>query len=167
MRYDATLKNYPQLKNFILQHFEVLAVCPEVEIGLSVPRPPVQLVSHTDNAQDNAQTSLSIRGRDDASLDITQAMNHYCQQRPPQLSRIHGYIFKSKSPSCGIHHVPVFNTQNEIIETTSGFFVSAILKHYPDLPITDETALSDTSQRETFLQQVQQYQQTHSCPTHS
>jgi uncharacterized protein YbbK (DUF523 family) len=94
-------------------------------------------------------------------------MNHYCQQRSVQLNNIHGYIFKSKSPSCGINNVPVFNQQNEIIETTSGVFVSAILKHYPKLPITDEVALANASQLNAFLQQVQQYQQTHLCPTHS
>jgi len=161
VRYDAALKNYPQLKSFIQHHFEVIAVCPEVEIGLSVPRPPVQLVSNTN---DN-KTGLSIIGRDDSSIDITQPMNHYCQQRPVQLNNIHGYIFKSKSPSCGIKNVPVFNLQNEIIETTSGVFVSAILKHYPNLPITDETGLSNPSRLNAFLQQVQHYQQ-HLCQTH-
>lgn len=155
MRYDAKLKTYPELVKFISLNFNVLAVCPEVEIGLGVPRPPVQLYGTRD--------IIEVRGRDDAAIDITHNINHYCQQKPLELSAIHGYIFKSKSPSCGIRDIPLFNNQGDVTDTTMGVFAQAILQHYPKLPITDEQGLLKTSQCEDFLDQVKLFQQKISC----
>ncbi|RDH82549.1 MAG: hypothetical protein DIZ80_09700 [endosymbiont of Galathealinum brachiosum] len=154
VRYDATIKEYPLLLNFIKQHFKVISVCPEVEIGLTVPRAPVQLCGSTDN--------IHILGRDDPSIDITVNMQSYCQQRPPQLDSIHGYIFKSKSPSCGIENIPVHNN-GEIISMTKGVFVTAILQHFPKLPITDELDLINHEHCEIFLQLVKKHQQNQTC----
>lgn len=150
VRYDGAIKNYSLLLNFIQQHFSIISVCPEVEIGLSVPRPAVQLCGDINN--------IKMLGRDDASIDITDAMQHYCKQRPTQLNSICGYIFKSKSPSCGIKNIPIFNPQGEISAITKGLFASAILQQFPNLPITDEQALTTTNQCTIFLQQVKHYQ---------
>ena len=151
VRYDGEVKYFTDLLDYIQTHFQTIAVCPEVEIGLSVPRPPVQLTGTIDN--------IKLTGRDDAAIDITQPMQHYCQQRPAQLHSIQGYIFKSKSPSCGIKDIPVFGPQGQIITTRSGLFAHAVLQHYPNLPITDEQGLISNQQRERFLQHVQHYRQ--------
>jgi len=128
-------------------------VCPEVEIGLSVPRPPIQLNGTLD--------AITLQGRDDPLIDITQAMQNYCQLRPPQLDSIHGYIFKSKSPSCGIQKIPLFDGYGNINTFTQGVFVSAILQRFPTLPITDELTLIDEAQWDIFLLHVKQYQNDH------
>jgi len=117
-----------------------------------VPRPPVQLNGELNNPK--------ITGRDDASIDITKPMRQYCQQRPAQLNSIQAYIFKSKSPSCGIKDVPVFNSQGQTIGASRGVFAHAILQHYPNLPITDEQGLLSLNQRNDFLQEIQLYGQT-------
>lgn len=96
-------------------------------------------------------------GRDDSSIDVTQDMEFFCQQRPPQLDSIHGYIFKSKSPSCGVENVPLFNNQGFEMGLTRGLFVSAMLQLYPALPITDEIHLLNQQQLESFLQQTIDY----------
>jgi len=140
------------LLDFIDINFQVIAVCPEVEIGLSVPRPPVQLTGELNN--------IKITGRDDPSIDITKPMQQYCQQRPAQLNSIQGYIFKSKSPSCGIKDIPVFNSDGQPVGTSQGAFARAILQYYPDLPITDEQGLQSPEQRDDFLHQIQLYGQT-------
>jgi len=155
VRYDANIKQYPDLITFISKYFNLISVCPEVEIGLSVPRPALQLYGSLDN--------IEIRGRDDPSIDITADMKQYCQQHPAELSAIHGYIFKSKSPSCGIRDIPLFNSQGEITNSTKGVFVQAILQHYPNLPITDEQGLLNPSHCEHFLHQVKLYQQKQIC----
>ena len=154
VRYDAKVQLYPELKQFIQQHFDIISVCPEVEIGLSVPRPPVQLV---ETRLPNDLSYIKMIGRDDPSIDITQDMQKYCQQRPPQLNSIHGYIFKSKSPSCGVDNAPLFNEQGLDAGLAKGLFVSAILQFYPSLPITDELNLITQQQLETFLQQTIDY----------
>jgi len=140
------------LLDFINANFQVIAVCPEVEIGLSVPRPPIQLTGDLNN--------IKITGRDDSSIDITKPMQQYCQQRPAQLNSIQAYIFKSKSPSCGIKDIPIFNSDGQTIGTSRGTFAQAILQHYPDLPITDEQGVLNLKQRDDFLHQIQLYGQT-------
>lgn len=151
VRYDGEIKHYPDLNQWLAQYCHTLAVCPEVEMGLSVPRPPLQLVQ--------TASGIQMRGRDDPELDVTAAMQQFCQQRPPQLGAIHGYIFKSRSPSCGIADIPLFNQQNEVIEQGRGLFVSAMLQHYPALPISDEQQLDNHAAFMDFLQQVRDYRQ--------
>jgi len=107
--------------------------------------------------------TIEVRGRDDRSVDITDKINQYCQRQPPELNSIHGYIFKSKSPSCGIRDIPLFNNQGEVTDTTIGVFANAILQHYPNLPITDEQGLLKASQCEHFLHQVKLFKQKKSC----
>ncbi len=153
VRYDAKIKSYPLIINFIAQHFEAISVCPEVELGLGVPRPAVQL--------SGSLTDIKITGRDDPSIDISHSMHTFCKQRSAELNSIHGYIFKSKSPSCGIADIPIFNRHNKIITTTHGVFVNAILQKYPQLPITDEQHLLTTEQCHIFLRKVKQFQKNY------
>ncbi|MFW2374182.1 MAG: DUF523 domain-containing protein [Gammaproteobacteria bacterium] len=146
VRYDAEIKHFPSLLTFINLYFEPITVCPEVEIGLSVPRPPVQLMNDPDQPQ--------MVGRDDPGIDITAPMQQFCEQRPLSLQNICGYIFKSRSPSCGIHDVPVFDRDNHIIQYGSGLFARAIHQHLPNIPMVDETELVTERQQQQFLQQV-------------
>lgn len=155
VRYDAEIKQYPALVSFINQHFELLPICPEVEIGLSVPRPAVQLVA------DQGQGQPQMVGRDNPDIDVTAQMQQFCEQRPASLHYICGYIFKSRSPSCGISDVPLFNKNNHIIHYGSGLFTQAICRHFPDLPIVNETELDSEQQRQQYLQQVLNYYHDH------
>ncbi|MCW9013459.1 MAG: DUF523 domain-containing protein [Gammaproteobacteria bacterium] len=157
VRYDGALKHFADIHQFLLQHAELIPVCPEVEIGLSVPRPAVQL---TGSPQRPAMT-----GRDNPALDISPQMYAFCKHKPLLLSGICGYVFKSKSPSCGIRNIPVFD-HGEIISTNNrGLFAQAMFDHYPELPIIDETLLTTDPQRHQFLQQVLNY--CHNRPTTS
>lgn len=154
MRYDAELKHFPELVAFVEQQFNLVAVCPEVEIGLTVPRPPVQLVQQGEQ--------LQMLGRDDPTLDLTTVMQAYCDQRGTQLNSIHGYIFKSRSPSCGVTDTPIFNAQGDTLQLASGLFAQRMLQLYPQLPITDEESLASEAQRTAFARRVQHYQQQQS-----
>jgi len=150
VRYDGAVKTEPRLMGFIQQHFSVIGICPEVEIGLSIPRPPLQLTGTSNN--------IRIQGRDDPRLDITLPMQKYCQLRPSQLDSIQGYIFKSKSPSCGLSNIPLFDAQGKIQAHASGVFAHAIMQRFPDLPVSDELSLINETQWDIFLQRVYQYQ---------
>lgn len=152
MRYNGEVKRFPQLLEFINQHFQIIPVCPEVEAGLSVPRPPVQLTGKLE--------AHRLIGRDDPSIDVTDALQNYCHKKTLQLNSIHGYIFKSRSPSCGVTDTPLFDNDNNIITYTSGVFARAMLQHYPDLPITDENTLSQSNELTRFLARVKQYQKS-------
>ncbi len=151
VRYDGESKFLPGICHELQQHFNLIAVCPEVEIGLGVPRPPVQLTG------DPAHPSMT--GRDDPQINVTDKMRDYCTSKPTQLKHICGYVFKSKSPSCGIHSIPVFDHGEIMDDNNRGLFADAMIKLYPELPITDELALSQPEQRQQFIHQVLHYYQ--------
>ncbi|TNF33411.1 MAG: DUF523 domain-containing protein [Gammaproteobacteria bacterium] len=101
-----------------------------------------------------------MTGRDDPNINVTDRMRHYCSTRPQQLDFISGYVFKSKSPSCGLHSIPVF-LHGKIIDTDHrGLFAEAITSRYPGLPVSDELALATEEQRQQFIEQVLHYKQT-------
>lgn len=152
VRYDGQLKGLPELVQYMQRHFELLPVCPEVEIGLSVPRPAVQL------SGDPEQPNMT--GRDDASIEVSDAMRTFCLSRPQSLKHIVGYVFKSRSPSCGIRQIPVFQDQAIIAHDNAGLFADAIINQFSQLPICDETELISETQRDYFVQQVLNYIKT-------
>lgn len=153
VRYDGECKGMPEIYQHMQQHFCLLAVCPEVEIGLGVPRPAVQLTGNPEQP--------SMTGRDNISLDVTDSMNNFCRTRPQTLKHIGGYIFKSKSPSCGLRNIPVLQQGNIIEPDSQGLFARAITQHNPDLPVVDETELNDLIKRNHFVQQVLNYLEQH------
>lgn len=146
VRYNGEIKQFDALIQQLQQHFEFIAVCPEVEIGLPVPRPPVQL---SGDAQAPRMT-----GRDDATLDITERMRAYCVTKPRELEQICGYVFKSRSPSCGLHDVPLFDAGKIILPNHRGLFAQAITARWPDLPVADELQLNDATARAQFIRRV-------------
>ena len=154
VRYDGELKHIPELCEQLQQHFQLLAVCPEVEIGLSVPRPPLQLSR-------DAGGRVRMIGRDDRSIDVSDAMDAFCRARPDTLSDICGYVFKSRSPSCGLRNIPLLLEQGHIDDNHAGLFARAMMDRYPDLPVADEMALQSSRQRQLFIRQALDYRRHH------
>lgn len=148
VRYDGQSKDCPALHRQLSQYFELLPICPEVEMGLSVPRPPVQLQRH--------QGELRMIGRDDAGIDVTRLMLDYRERRCRQLPPLAGYVFKSRSPSCGLH-VPVFQQGAVIEEDGMGLFAAYVTQQYPRLPIAEESELETQEQRDAFIQRALDY----------
>jgi len=156
VRYDGDSKGIADIYQHMQQHFDLLAVCPEVEIGLGVPRPAVQLTGDPQHP--------NITGRDDDTIDITKAMRTFCHTRPQTLKHICAYIFKSRSPSCGIRNIPIHNASmpQQIIEHNGrGLFAEAMIKYYPEMPVADETELTTHSEREHFVQRILDYIEQH------
>ena len=151
VRYDGEIKTYSDIVQHLQQKFELLPVCPEVEIGLSVPRPAVQL------SGDILQPRMT--GRDDPELDVTDAMHAFCEHKPLQLSHICGYVFKSKSPSCGLRNIAVFSNGNILTNNQRGLFAQAIVERWPNLPVREETELQTTIQRQLFIELVLNFYQ--------
>lgn len=150
MRYDGRCQHDPQLTKYFGARFELIPVCPEVEIGLGVPRPPVELTGNP--------LSPRLTGRDNPALDITTLMTNYCPGRVASLHDICGYIFKSRSPSCGLRDTPVYQNQ-QIMHLGAGLFARAIQNAYPQLPLKDELQLQSMQAMEDFSQQLLDYHQ--------
>ena len=146
VRYDGKSKANQIVLEQLSQVLELIPVCPEVEAGLSTPRPPVQLTGSIKNPK--------LTGRDDPSLDITDIMQAYCETRPLGLNHLSGFIFKSRSPSCGLNSTPVYIDGHCVSETGRGIFSKSLCKTCPDLPVIEDTELEAKNQLERFMQAV-------------
>jgi uncharacterized protein YbbK (DUF523 family) len=149
VRYDGESKPHSVVIEQLGQLFEFVPVCPEVEAGLSIPRSPVQLSGSIDDP--------SITGRDDPELDVTELMLTYCNSRPAELKQLSGFVFKSRSPSCGLNTTPVFIDGNCITDNSRGLFARAMTSLYPELPVIEETGLEPDDKRELFIERIYSY----------
>jgi len=157
VRYDGEIKTYADICQHLQQYFELIPVCPEVEIGLGVPRPAVQLSGDISHPR--------MTGRDDPQLDLTDPMRDYCKHKPLQLNHICGYIFKSKSPSCGLKNIPVFNSGKILATDHRGLFAQTIVERWPNLPVSEEIDLHTYEQRVQFIALAMNYYRTqHNTP---
>jgi uncharacterized protein YbbK (DUF523 family) len=150
VRYDGDAKPHHVVIEKLSELFELVPVCPEVEAGFSVPRPPVQLTDSIERPR--------LTGRDDPSLDATQQMQHYCNTRPAELERLCGFVFKSRSPSCGLSSTPVFINGECVTDTSQGLFARAMTDAYPQLPVIEETELDAREKYQRFIDRVFAYQ---------
>ena len=146
VRYDGQAKPNPFIIEKLSELFELIPVCPEVEAGLSVPRPPVQLTGSI--------TSPRLTGRDDASIDITEIMVEYCSRKIQTLNDLHGFIFKSRSPSCGLHSTPVFIDGQAISDNSRGIFAGSMRETYPGLPMIEDSDLEDPELYQQFVSAI-------------
>ena len=152
VRYDGGHSRSDTIIESIGELFELIAFCPEVAIGLSIPRPPINLVS--------VSGGIHVRGVDDPSHDVTDALSNYALSITQQLNVVSGYIFKSRSPSCGRDDVNVYDSETrQVVGISAGQFAKTITKQYPQLPVEDELGLSDKKTRDDFIRRVVAYSQ--------
>jgi uncharacterized protein YbbK (DUF523 family) len=149
VRYDGESKPNGIVIEQLGELFELLPVCPEVEVGLAVPRPPVRLTGSIDHPR--------LTGRDDPDLDVSEQMKIYCTTRPAELKHLCGFVFKSRSPSCALNSAPVFIDGDCVTETSRGLFARAMTGLYPDLPVIEETELEINGRYEKFINDVLRY----------
>lgn len=149
VRYDGN-HSYHHGINHLADYFDFQPVCPEVGIGMGIPRDPVQLV-RTGN-------KLHVRGIKDPSIDVTNKLHIYGSKTARQLEHIRGYIFKSCSPSCGIKDVRTFDSRGLPGETNGvGAFAEEIIRHFPNMPIEEEHYLDEPDLRDNFIERVRMY----------
>jgi uncharacterized protein YbbK (DUF523 family) len=149
VRYDGDSKASIIVIERLGDLFELAPVCPEVEAGLAVPRPPVQLTGSIEHPR--------LTGRKDPRLDVTELMLNYCNSRPVDLDHLSGFVFKSRSPSCGLNSTPVFINGACVTETGSGLFARAMAAMYPGLPAIEDDELELASKYQQFIDEVYQY----------
>jgi uncharacterized protein YbgA (DUF1722 family)/uncharacterized protein YbbK (DUF523 family) len=143
VRWDGTIIASEFVEK-LKQYIQFIPVCPEIEIGLGVPRDPIRLVS----------TNGDIRLIQPSSgLDLTEKMEEFAERFLNSLDKVDGFILKSASPSSGIKNVKIYPTKEKSasIAKGPGAFGGAVLKKYPNLAIEDERRLLNPRIREHFL----------------
>lgn len=145
VRYDGTDKRDRFIVGTLGKYFEFLPVCPEVAIGLGVPRPPIRLVGST--------RSPHAVGVVNPGLDVTKKLATYGRNQARALDNISGYILKSRSPSCGVESVKVFAGYGRV-KRGRGIYAAAFMAARPLLPVEEEGRLGEIGLRDNFLERV-------------
>jgi len=147
VRYDGQHKHDQFLTDTLGRYVEYIGVCPEVECGLHVPRESMSLVGSVDTPR------LMTR---ENRRDLTRQMLEWVTAKLSSMEKesFCGFIFKSKSPSCGIDRVKVYSSNGMPVGSTSGLFAREFMKKFPLLPVEDEGRLHDPEIRENFLDRI-------------
>lgn len=119
-------------------------VCPEVEIGLGTPRPPVRLVT----------TGGGLRMvQPETRRDVTRAMSRFASRYVSTIDEVDGAILKGRSPSCGLRDAKRYRdpSNGPSAGKGAGLFAAAVLERFPDVAIEDEGRLKSFRIREHFL----------------
>ncbi|GII01329.1 hypothetical protein Pta02_33370 [Planobispora takensis] len=125
-------------------HVDWVPICPEMEIGLGAPRESLRLERSPDGPR------LVTRK---TRADLTGPMALLATERAAALD-VDGYVFKSKSPSCGIHGIPIYAGDAAVDRRSRGVFAARVMDTHPLLPVEDEGRLNDALLRETFVERV-------------
>jgi uncharacterized protein YbgA (DUF1722 family)/uncharacterized protein YbbK (DUF523 family) len=151
VRYDGGHKLDRFLVNTLGQYLEWVPVCPEVEIGLPIPRDTLRLVG-------DAKAPRLVMPK--SGEDYTERMQAWARERLEQLAEIklHGFVFKKDSPSSGLYRVKVYDKNGMPSKIGTGIFPAEVMKRFPLLPLEEEGRLHDMHLRENFIDRVFAYQ---------
>jgi len=142
-RYDGQMIRsdaVASLKNLCEMHH----ACPEVGIGLGVPRRPVRIVLN-DGERNLWQPATG--------QDHTEAMNKYIGSLLNGLGDVDGFILKSRSPTCAVGDSKVYPARDSVqaLERDGGFLGKEVLANYPFSAVEDESRLINDAIRDHFL----------------
>ena len=147
VRWNAGHKLDKYLTHTLGQYVEYIPVCPEVEVGLGVPRESMRLVGDPENPR-----LITFKSK----TDHTDRMVGWAKKRVKSLEKenLCGFIFKSDSPSSGMVRVKVYNDTGIPHKVGVGIFAREFMTHFPLIPVEDDGRLNDPLIRENFILQI-------------
>jgi len=151
VRYDGGHKRDPFCVELLGPHVDWVAVCPEVEVGMPVPREAIRLVG------------LGARPRllaERSQTDWTEAMEGWARAKVEQLAALDlsGFVVKKGSPSCGLERVRVHGLRGGAPRRDgTGAFTRVLVERLPLLPVEEEGRLHDPLLRESFVERIFAY----------
>ncbi|BDG05322.1 YbgA family protein [Anaeromyxobacter oryzae] len=151
VRYDGQHKRDAFLVDVLGPFVDWVPVCPELEVGMGVPREPIHLVGRT-----AAPRLVGER----SGTDHTEAMRRYAERRVAALAGedLSGYVTKKDSPSCGLERVRVHPEKGGPPRRDGvGAFAAVLRARLPLLPVEEEGRLNDPALRESFIERVFAY----------
>lgn len=138
------------ITDFLSKHFELVSFCPEHE-AFGTPRESIRLVKMNDKIE--ALTTST-------KVNLTQKLEQVsfslsCQVKDEQFC---GFVLKSKSPSCGMERVKLYEENSNVNENKGmGLFAKSLKDLHPFLPMEEEGRLHDLWLKENFLMQIFSY----------
>jgi uncharacterized protein YbgA (DUF1722 family)/uncharacterized protein YbbK (DUF523 family) len=147
VRFDGGHKRNHYLNDVLGRWMAWVPVCPEVEIGLGIPRPTIRL-EHARPTPRLVEPS--------AGDDLTERMESYSHEKVDELrsADLDGYVLKKDSPSCGMERVRVYGKGGVPTKNGIGIYARILMEKMPNLPVEEEGRLNDPVLRERFIQHV-------------
>ncbi len=150
VRYNGETKRANEHVRSIGEAFEMRAFCPEMGIGMGVPRKPIHLVG-----SEEAVRALDV---DTHSRDYTDQLAGYARKVLALAPELCGYILVKGSPSCGYERVKRFaDNGHSVASDQQGVFAAALGRADPLLPLEDDGRLNDPGLRESFVTRAYTY----------
>jgi len=147
VRFDGGHKRDRYLTDVLGQWLAWVPACPELEIGLGVPRPTIRLEKGIPEPR-----LIEPKG----GLDLTDKMRFYAEEKVKELRKLEldGFILKKGSPSCGMERVRVYGKGGVPTRDGVGVFARVLMERCPNLPVEEEGRLNDSVLRERFIAHV-------------
>lgn len=147
-RYDGQGYNDKVIQS-LKDYVDIQTVCPELAIGLSIPREPIRIEMNKENEKYRLIDYNS-------KSDYTNQMTEFSEEFINGLDDIDGFILKSRSPTCGLKDAKVYYRGNKcsIRSNENGFFSQKIIDKYDYLPIENEGRLKNYNIRDNFFTRI-------------
>ncbi|MBS9961751.1 DUF523 and DUF1722 domain-containing protein [Vibrio alginolyticus] len=147
VRFDSGHK----VSNFVTKelspYFDFVSVCPEVGVGMPVPRPTIRLVFNEERV---ALVETKNPENDHTDNMLTYSANKVDELQSEQLC---GYIVCAKSPTCGMERVKVYS-KNSAAKEGVGLYTQTLMQKMPWLPVEEDGRLNDPVLKENFITRV-------------
>lgn len=147
-RYDGQGYNDKVIQS-LKDYVDIQTVCPELAIGLSIPREPIRIEMNKENEE---YRLIDYNSKN----DYTNQMTEFSEEFINGLDDIDGFILKSRSPTCGLKDAKVYYCGNKcsIRSNENGFFSQKIIDKYDYLPIENEGRLKNYNIRDNFFNRI-------------
>jgi uncharacterized protein YbgA (DUF1722 family)/uncharacterized protein YbbK (DUF523 family) len=123
---------------------QFIPVCPEVGVGLGVPRENLRIV----------KTGDTLRLIQPATgLNLTDIMKRFSKKFLDALPEVDGFILKNGSPSSAMKDAKIYPSSEKVssVERGPGFFGGAVVDRFGHLAVEDERRLLNSRIKEHFL----------------
>lgn len=147
VRFDGGHKRSRYLTDELSRYFTYHGVCPEVAIGLGIPRKPIRLIVSDNQAR--------VRGSVDTGMDVTDALVAQADSVAGLFPEMCGYVFMQNSPSCGVYGLKRYDESGNFIDKQGrGAFAERLMMLMPLLPVEEAGRLNDPALRDNFFTRV-------------
>lgn len=147
VRFDGGHKRNRYLTDVLSEYVEFRPVCPEVAIGLGIPRKTIRLI--VTDGQDR------IRGVENPDLDVTDALVKEAESAAQAMPDICGYVFMQNSPSCAVFGLKRYGTNGYSIDSQGrGAYAKRFMELMPLIPVEEAGRLTDAGLRENFITRI-------------
>jgi len=145
VRYNGEHKRHDWIVNEFGKQVDFVPICPEIEMGLGVPRKTLRLIIR------DSQTRMVLSESGEDLTDLALSSSYRILSKLPLLD---GYIFKKDSPSCGLSAVKLYAPDGNTENRGTGIFAQEFKKAFARIPMIEESDLNLLEGQAHFMNAV-------------